>query len=71
MREAIITVTSASTDERPEPYTQVFRVEFEGEFGIVGEDNNTDTFELRNVVNSEQLSAATEPHLQIKALPRH
>ncbi len=72
MREAIITIVCPSEDERPEAYTKVFRVEFEGEFGIVGEvAENTDTFELRKVVSSEQLSAATEPHLQVKTLPRH
>jgi hypothetical protein len=58
MHEAIITVNETETvDGVTYPTTKVFRVEFEGNFGIVGEADNTDTFELTRVVNCEQLVA--------------
>lgn len=54
MREAIITIVEPATVNEPE-HTKVFRVEFEGEADIVGESDNTDTFQLAKVVHSEQL----------------
>jgi hypothetical protein len=56
MREAIITIIDTeTTDGETYSTSQVFRVEFQGDAGITGEANNTDTFELKDVVNCEQL----------------
>lgn len=56
MREAVITIIETETvDGVTYPTTKVFRLEFEGDFGITGEPDFTDSFEFKNVVSSEQL----------------
>lgn len=59
MREAIITIAETETiDGVTYPTSKVFRVEFEGDFGITGEADNTDSFEFKNVVDCKQLASS-------------